>query len=172
MSFFSRRIREIDGQATIEAAFLIPVMFLLLLLLIQPGILLYNQMVMNAAASEGCRLLATRTDIAGMSAEKCEGFILRRLGSVPPQENFHVHDGGCSWEITLDGDETSGTVTVTIKNQVKLLPLFDTVGSLLRLYGESGSYEQEVQVSTPTQPEWAAASEHGLNPQAWVKERL
>lgn len=172
ISFFTKHIRSTKGQATVEAAFLIPVMFVLLLLLIQPGILLYNHMVMQAAASEGCRLLATKTDIAGVSEEKCRSFILRRLGSIPPQENFHIHKGGCSWEIELQGDESSETVQVTIRNQVKLLPLFDFMGSLLRLYGESGAFEQEVQISMITQPSWVSESEFGINPQAWVEERL
>lgn len=172
MSFCTDLLRSSRGQATVEAAFLIPVMFVLLLLLIQPGILLYNHMVMQAAASEGCRLLATKTDAVGASTEKCEGFIMRRLGSIPSQENFHIHEGGCSWEIELLGDERSETVQVTIKNQVKFLPLFDLVGSLFRLYGESGTFEQEVQISMAVQPSWVAENERGLDPNAWVEERL
>ena len=49
------------GQSTVEGAFLIPVILLLLMLLIQPGILLYNRVVMQSAASEGCRLISTRS---------------------------------------------------------------------------------------------------------------
>lgn len=49
-----------SGQAAVECAFLIPVVLLLLLFLIQPGIILYNHTVMKAAASEGCRLLSTK----------------------------------------------------------------------------------------------------------------
>ena len=58
-----------SGQATVEAAFLLPVLFVGLLLLMQPGILLYDRLVMQAAASEGCRLLATKTAAAGDMAE-------------------------------------------------------------------------------------------------------
>ncbi|MFR1637837.1 MAG: TadE family protein [Eggerthellaceae bacterium] len=54
-----------SGRATVEAAFLLPVLFVGLLLLMQPGILLYDRLVMQAAASEGCRLLATKTAAAG-----------------------------------------------------------------------------------------------------------
>ena len=85
-----------SGQATVEAAFLIPVLLVALLLLMQPGILLYDRLVMNAAASEACRLLATKTDAAGDMAESCEAFVRRRLGAVPPVSCFHVHEGGCS----------------------------------------------------------------------------
>ena len=38
------------GQATVEAAVLIPALFTALLLLLQPGILLYDRMVMQGAA--------------------------------------------------------------------------------------------------------------------------
>ena len=48
-----------------EAAVLIPVLFTALLLLLQPGILLYDRMVMQGAAAEGCRLLATKTAALG-----------------------------------------------------------------------------------------------------------
>ena len=51
------------GQGSVEAAIAIPVMFLLLLLLIQPGIVLYDRLVMGNAAAEACRLLATATDL-------------------------------------------------------------------------------------------------------------
>lgn len=37
------------GQSTVEGAFLIPVILLMLMLLIQPGILLYNRVVMQSA---------------------------------------------------------------------------------------------------------------------------
>lgn len=55
------------GQAAVECAFLIPVTLLLLMLLIQPGIILYNHMVMKAAASEGCRLIATKMILLQMN---------------------------------------------------------------------------------------------------------
>lgn len=158
-----------SGQATVEAAFLIPILFVLLLLLIQPGILLYNRIVMQSAASETCRLLATKSDEAGTSAEACEAFAKRRLGAVPSQDNFHIHHGGCSWEITLVGDENSSVVEVTIKNRVKFLPLFDLAGSVLRFYDDSGSYTQTVTCSMPTQAAWVSGNDLGLNPNAWVE---
>ena len=119
-----RRMRE-SGQATVEAAFLLPVLFVGLLLLMQPGMLLYDRLVMQAAASEGCRLLATRTAAAGDMAESCEAFIRHRLGAVPPVSCFHVHEGACSWDIQLEGDERSDVVRVTIVNEVRPLPLLD-----------------------------------------------
>lgn len=167
-----RRPRDAHGQSTVEAAFLIPVLFILLLLLLQPGVVLYDRMVMNGAAAEGCRLLATRTDAAGADMEAYRGSVLRRLGSVPQEEHFHVHDGGgCSWEILLDGDESAGEVSVTIRNKLEPLPIVDEAATLLGMVDERGHLTVEVSASAPAQPQWVVESEAGLNPGAWVEER-
>lgn len=47
------------GQSTIEAAVLFPVLLVMFGLLLQPAVLLYNRCIMTAAATEGCRLVAT-----------------------------------------------------------------------------------------------------------------
>ena len=57
-----KRLADERGQSTVEAAFLFPVVFVLVLLLVQPGILLYDRIVMEGAAADACRLLATKTD--------------------------------------------------------------------------------------------------------------
>lgn len=156
------------GQATVEAAYLIPVVFLCLLLLLQPGIILYDRIVMEAAAADGCRLLATKTDDAGDSAEACTAFVKRRLAAIPPQDQFHMHKGTCSWDIAVEGDESSEYVQVTIKNSLRLLPLVDVGGTLLGVTDSSGSYPLEVTCRTRTQPQWAVSSESGLDPRDWV----
>ena len=63
------------GQATVEAAFLIPVLFTVLLLSVQPGMVLYDRMVMRAAASDACRLAAAKTDAVGDSSQAVEAAI-------------------------------------------------------------------------------------------------
>lgn len=156
------------GQAVVEGAFAIPVMFLLLLLLVQPGILLYDQMVMRAAAAEGCRMLATRSADAGVDAAAYEEAVRRHLGAIPQQENFHRHRDGCSWDISLSGDEHATEVSVRIAHSVRLLPLFDAGGTLLGLGDGAGNIGLEVEVSAPTQDTWVAGSEFGMNPSAWV----
>ncbi len=172
MSSCIRKVKEEQGQATIESALLIPVLFILLLLLIQPGIILYTHMVMKSAASEACRLIATSTDAAGSNQDAYRAFVLRRLGAVPPQDNFHIHNDACSWDIEIEGNEGSEQVRVTIKNRLKLLPLFDAGVGLLGVLGSDGTYHQEVSVSAETQPEWVFSNEWGMNPGAWVKEDL
>ena len=146
------------GQGTVEAAFALPVLMLLALLLIQPGIVLYDRMVMQAAAAEGCRLLATSTDSLGNMRQACESFVLHRLGSVPEQDFFHVHEGpqGCTWQVSLSGDETSPTVEVRIVNRLRPLPLLDGAATLLGLVDEHGFLSVEASASAPAQPDWAA----------------
>ena len=99
-----KMFREEAGQATVEAAFALPIALALVILLVQPGILLYDRIVMQQAAAETCRLLATTPE--GDPSGVCRAFALRRLGAVPEQDCFHVHQGGCTWEVELEGGES------------------------------------------------------------------
>ena len=157
------------GQASVEAAIMIPVLFLLLLLLLQPGILLYNRIVMQNAAAEGCRLLSTRADIANYSGDKYQGYVKRRLSSIPPVDIFHAHTGNDTWNIELIGGETSIEVTVRITNKLKPLPLLDLGASLMRLTDGDGFLTQVVEVTMPTQPEWAWDNSSG-GPADWASQ--
>lgn len=156
-----------SGQAAVECAFLIPVALLLLILLIQPGILLYNRMIMESAAAEGCRLLATRSEAYG-STDSYEATIRRHLGSIPQQENFHVHQASCSWKIVLEGSEQTAQVKVSIENQVKPLPFFDFVAQSMGLTNEEGNFVQSVEVQRECRQSWVQESEDGINPRDWV----
>ncbi len=154
------------GQATVEGAFLIPVILLMLMMLVQPGILLYDRMVMNAAASEGCRLIATCP--AGEAPDVYEGYVRRRLGSIPQQDNFHVHGSGCTWDISLEGGEETDRVSVTIGNQVKPLPFFDFGARALGVVNDKGNFEMTVRFSIPAKSSWVVENDQGLDPEAWV----
>ena len=158
------------GQATVEAAFLIPIMFLLFLLLLQPGVLLYDRLVMDAAAADACRMLATRSSDSGVDARAYEEAVRRHLGAIPQQENFHCHRDGCSWEIELEGDEHAPEVAVRISGQVRLLPLLDQGARLLGAADGSGKVKLSVEASMPTQDSWVASGASGLDPDAWIKK--
>lgn len=161
-------VHDTRGQGTVEAAVTIPVMFLLLLLLLQPGIILYDRLVMGNAAAEGCRLLATATDAYGDMTGSCEAFIRHRLAAVPQHDCFHVHGGGCSWVIELSGGESSAEATVRIANELRPLPLFDAGAKLLGMTNAAGNLEISAEATMPTQPGWVAASELGLSPSSWI----
>lgn len=155
-----------SGQSTVEAAFALPIAMLLVLLLVQPGIVLYDRIVMQAAASEACRLLATLDE--GDESGVAEAFVRRRLGAIPGQECFHVHDGGCSWEIEFEGGQSSESATCRIATQLKPLPLIDASSGLLGLTNESGNFLVRVEATMPTQPAWAWSASAGSSPSEWI----
>ena len=163
-----KRVKDERGQGSVEAAVVIPVMFLLLLLLLQPGIVLYDRLVMGNAAAEACRVLATGTDAFGSMARSCEAFVRHRLAAIPQHDCFHVHGSDCSWDIRLSGGELSGTVTVTIGNELRPLPLFDAAAKLAGVTNARGNLEIRESVTMPTQPPWVASSELGMAPSSWV----
>lgn len=88
---------------------------------------------------------------------------------MPQQDLFHVHDGDCSWSITLTGNESSSQVKVEISNKVRLLPLIDAAASLVGAGGEDGTIEVKVSVAQDTQPAWVAQSELGQDPSSWME---
>lgn len=157
------------GQSTVEAAFVIPILFVLMLLLIQPGIILYDYIVMNSAAAETCRLLATTDGNSEEGARSCKDFVMHRLAAIPPHDFFHVHKEGCTWRIRVEGGEESGFATVEIKNEVRPLPLFDGSMGLLGMTNASGNLEIGVSVSSSEQPDWVNNSVDG-SPSNWVGE--
>ncbi len=161
---FAARLGDSSGQATVEAAFLVPVLLGGVLLLLQPSIILYDRIVMEAAAAEGCRMLATWG--AGSDEDAVEQFVRRRLGAVPQQENFHMHDGGCSWRIECAGGESSETVSVAIEHTVRALPLIDV--ACMAFGAQDGVLTVRVEASSKTQPSWVSQTEAGLDPAAWV----
>lgn len=151
-----------------EGAFLIPIILLMLMLLIQPGIILYDRTVMSSAAAEACRLIATGTEEDG-GQEAFESFVRRRLGAIPQQDNFHVHSTGCTWVIEFMGDEHSQQVTVSIETQIKPLPFFDFGAAALGLVNDSGNFVQRVEETCVVRSEWIATGEAGINPEAWIE---
>ena len=148
------------GQATVEAAFLLPVLCVLVLLLVQPGILLYDRMVMEGAAADACRLLATTSNSREGAQEQCEAYVRRRLGAVPQQD--------CTWDIRLEGDEASQSVRVSIATEARPLPLLGTAASLLGIVNGRGNFVVEVSVAQQVQPAWVGNSAAGGDPAAWI----
>ncbi len=154
------------GQSTVEAAFVLPIVMLLVLLLLQPGIILYDRIVMQSAANEGCRLLST---LPSDSTSTGEDYIKRRLSAVPQQDLFHVHsDSACSWVIDIIGDESTSQVSVSISTEVKPLPLLDIATALLGMTNDAGNLEVKVEAQLQSQPDWVLSGESGLDPQDWI----
>ncbi|MDD6288617.1 MAG: TadE/TadG family type IV pilus assembly protein [Eggerthellales bacterium] len=160
-----RRLRDVRGQSTVEAAVMIPLLFGGMLMLLQPGILLYDRVVMEGAAAEGCRVLATAS---GGQSDQVRAYVKRRLGAIPPQSSFHLHEGSCSWQIDLTGDESSDRVVVEVKTKARPLPLLDFGLGLLGILDGDGCLTVRVRVEQPTQPSWSFGSSAGSDASAWV----
>lgn len=165
MRRFCSRVFWQQGQATVEAAFMLPILLGLMLLLIQPGIVLYDRTVMQSAAAEACRTLCTSS---GGSQDAAESLALRRLGSVPQQELFHVHEGGCSWVVEATGGESSEEVRVTIENELRPVPLISFCANLLGLTNGEGNFRLSVSSEMKAQPDWVGSSPAGSSAASWV----
>lgn len=144
------------GQATVEAAFLIPVMFAALLVLLQPAMLLYGRVAMQHAASEGCRYLLTA------DGKDAEAYIERHLQAVP--DIPVLHDG--AWEIEAFSEQ--GSATVEISHGVRPLPVIGAFVSAAGLAGPDGLVRQEVSCTMPVRGGWLVQGEAGCDPQSWV----
>ena len=141
------------GQATVEAAVLLPSVMLLLALLMQPACLLYTRMVMWSAASECARTLATA---ASADEEACRQFVLRRLQAVPEVSIFHV-GGRDDWEVSLEYEEDGSVVTVSIAGRLRPLPLMGVSAHALGK-SEGNLVLLETEVTERVRPAWLGGS--------------
>ena len=111
------------GQASVEAAFLLPTVLLVLGMLLEPACLLYTRMVMGQAAAETARLLVT----SAVSADDVRSFCRKRLSAVPEASLFHV-GSHTDWEIELSN--SAGEVSVGIRGHARPLPVFGALAGL------------------------------------------
>lgn len=139
---------EDSGQASVEAALLLPVLMVCLALLVQPMCLLYTRCVMQSAAAEGCRLLATATGDTDDAA--CEQYVRRRLSAVPQTDVFLAGD----WQVELQGKAESDEVGVQIVGHARPLPLVGVVAALLGPVDQAGNVELKVSVTRCARPSW------------------
>ena len=154
--------RGTRGQATVEAALLIPALLLVLVIAVQPGIVLFDRVVMESAAAEGCRALETAS--AADEGEVVE-YVQRRLGAVPAVSAFH--EG--LWDIKVQGAGQSGQcVSVRISHGYRPLPLVGQGMGLLGLVGGNGLVRQEVFREMSSHDEWALESVFGLSYESWI----
>ena len=145
---------------TVEAAFLIPVVLLLLLILLQPGIILFDKMVMQAAAGQALRMMAVLDED---STETCEDMVLSQLEAVPDAAVFHDGD----WDVSIEGGETSANVKIEVSGELEPLPLVGGAMAAAGLLNADGHVEVSVEVESRIQPDWAVSQ--GLDPSSWPR---
>lgn len=138
---------EERGQATIEAAALLPTLMLLFGILLQPACLLYTRAVMRGAAAEVVRVIGTSSSVPD---EDCRDFVLRRLKAVPEVPLFHV-GGRSDWDVSFE--RGVGVVTVSISGHLRPLPLLGITAAALGERDGAG-VRLDVQVTERTRPTW------------------
>lgn len=122
------------------------------MLLLQPAVLLYTRSMMERAATQTARVIATRGSNTVVNDAALRAYAVRRLSSVPHAAIFHVGaDSG--WEITTTGDATSEEISVEIVGKARLLPL---IGALSGWAGEleGDNIILRVRITTKPQPTW------------------
>lgn len=150
--------RADDGelaQATVEVAFLLPCFLLLMLVLLQPVCVLYTRSVMEAAAAQTARLMAT-ADAAEQESdmEAYRAFAVRRLAAVPDVSIFHV-GGPLAWEIECtDAASTGGRVQVSIEGAVRPLPVLGVFAHGVGEVNAQGDIVVHVEVAYDAHPGW------------------
>ncbi len=159
-------VRDESGQSSVEAAFMLPVLLVLVFILLQPGIILYDEMAMRFACAQTCRLVSTGNE---SMTEIYESYALERLACVPKHDLFHVHSDQCSWDISINGNDSSKEVQVSISGKIKLLPLFSDVYRLVGAADEDGYMQLSVSETQLVLPTWfCAASSPSSSVGEWV----
>lgn len=150
------------GQATVEAAFVIPLVFALFGLLLQPAVLLYTRCVMSSAAAETCRLAATQP----CSQDAMRAFALRRLEALPALDLFH--SSGCEWELGIEPGGTAAASSVELSGHVRTLPLLGVTASSMTQEAGDGCALLSCRVSAQLHPSWLQEVEG--TPAEWIGE--
>lgn len=140
--------RDRSGQASVEAALLVPVVLVLVALLVQPACVLYTRAVMASTAAELTRLAATSRS----GADETRSYALRRLAAIPDLPVFHEGGPG-AWEVAVTGPGDEGRVTATVEGSVRPLPL---LGAIVAALGTSGGgvVELRVEVTREVRASW------------------
>ena len=151
MRFVIDKLKQRRAQGTVEAAITIPILFTCVLLLIQPAIVLYDEIIMKSAAAEACRIA---NSTGNLSEEVVEDFVRRRLSAIPEVDIFHIHSDECSYIIQVYGmNETYSTIN--IYNRIKPLPLIDVLLKSLASSTYDGNWHISATYTQIYKPEWA-----------------
>lgn len=125
----------------------------LMAMLVQPACLLYTRCVMQSAAGEACRLVATSTRAQAAAPTAQRAYVLRRLEAVPPIPLFH-EGGDAGWTIEVEGSTEGHEASARIATTARPLPLVGVLAGLLGQTDASGAIVLEVSVSRATRPDW------------------
>jgi len=146
--------RRREGQATVEAAVLVPTVMLVLAMLLEPACMLYTRCVMRSAAAEVARAVQTAPS-SGADEADYEAYALRRLKAVPEVSIFHA-GGEADWDVDVEG-LGSGEVRVSITGHVRPLPILGVVAGAFGTSDADGVV-LSVSVTGVGRPSWVRGS--------------
>lgn len=152
-------LQDTGGQATVEAAVLLPTLMLLFALLLQPVCLSYTRAIMRGAAGECARAAATAY---GGDISSCESYALRRLKAVPEVPLFHV-GGQSDWNVQINRSDSH--VDVSIVGHARPLPLMGAVAALMSESDGTGVVLR-VSLSEDTRASWVGG-DYGTWQKIW-----
>lgn len=147
------------GQASVEAALVLPVLMLVLALLLEPVCMGYTLSVMRGCASELARIALT--DVDGDLSE-CQSFARRRLAAVPEVAPFHVGGEG-DWDVRVTRE--GGRVDVRIRGHLRPLPLLGVIASSF-VASDGQGVVLEAEAHESLRPSWLGGSYGGWQ-QVW-----
>lgn len=120
-----------SGQATVEAAILLPSLGVLVALMVEPCCVLFTRALMYEAATEAVRVAATAPD--DELDDVVRSYVVRRLKAVPEVPLFHV-GGTEDWQVTVVRTGDKSSVEVGVVGHVRPLPIagvaFSALGSV------------------------------------------
>lgn len=150
---FDSCAKEGLAQSSVEAAILLPALFIVLALLVQPCLIMYSRICMKAVAAEACRLHATSAQSGSgrYELDRHKEFVERRLRAVPYIDIFHM-GGDEGWEINFSMQDKN--CEVSISHSFKALPLLGISGRALADLSEDGSLRDTVVIRSQIQASW------------------
>lgn len=148
------------GQATVEAAVLVPVLGVLVALMVEPCCVLYTRTVMHEAAAEAVRVAATAPE--DDLEDVVSSYVKRRLTAVPEVPLFHA-GGTDDWQVSVTRSEGGAYVEVGVTGHVRPLPIAGVAFSALGDVDEVGVVV-EASAREQVRPEWLEGDY-----ESWIK---
>lgn len=127
------------GQSVAEFPIIVSFLLVMILIMLQPAIILYDRIVIENAAAEACRIMVTNPAAAtDHHQDHIVNFVKRRMSAIPKTDFFmRVNPFTGDPKIEVSGNDTPATGRVSVKITIKAKPL--PLVSLAKQFGLFGS---------------------------------
>lgn len=134
-----------NGQASIEAAFILPIALLCIGLALQPLLYMYSKSLCHQAAEEGVRYAMSEENNS-----RTERYILRRLSSIPSLPILHKGEEA-DWNIEII--RADNKVRISIMGHMAPLPLLGVPSKMFLPHDDDG-LKIKTEAEGPISPGW------------------